>query len=320
MKKSLILIMILGVFAWSCKNKKEEQVSSEQEMESETTESNSDDINLSLAEWSLHKALFAEEMNNLDFAGEAAKMGFTGIEYVNQFFKDKAEDKAYLDQMNEIANKAGVKQLLIMVDGEGFLGDLNEEKRNEAVENHKKWVDAAEYLGCHSIRVNAHGEGSAEEVAAAAIDGLGKISQYAATKGINVLVENHGGYSSNGEWLTGVMQKVNMDNCGTLPDFGNFCLKREEGAMYGAPCIEEYDKYQGVKELMNYAKAVSAKSNNFDENGDEIDIDYDRMIDIVKASGYNGFIGVEYEGSELSEKEGIMKTKELLIRVWNKKS
>lgn len=312
-------MILAGGFLFSCKNANNSEETSDQKMEVQSTERVSEDIKLSLAEWSFHKALFAEEMTNLDFAGEAAKMEFTGIEYVNQFFKDKAEDQAYLDQMTEAANKAGVKQLLIMIDGEGFLGDLDEMKRNEAVENHKKWVDAAKYLGCYSIRVNAHGEGSAEEVATAAVDGLSKISQYAATKGINVIVENHGGYSSDGTWLTGVMAQVNMDNCGTLPDFGNFCLKRKEGAMYGAACIEEYDKYKGVKEMMVYAKAVSAKSYDFDKDGDEINIDYYRMMDIVRDAGYTGFVGVEYEGNELSEKEGIMKTKDLLIKAWNKK-
>jgi len=214
--------------------------------------------------------------------------------------------------MTAKANAAGVKQLLIMIDGEGHLGDPDETKRNEAVLNHHKWVDAAAYLGCHSIRVNAHGEGKAEDVAKAAIDGLSKLSDYASAKNINVIVENHGGYSSNGQWLADVMAKVNKPNCGTLPDFGNFCLRSEKDAKGDNKCVEEYDRYKGVEELMPYAKAVSAKSFDFGELGFETTIDYPKMMDIVQKANYRGFIGVEYEGTVLSEEEGIKATKVLI--------
>jgi len=269
-------------------------------------------IKISLAQWSFHKALMDNKMDNLDFATKAGALGFDGVEYVNQFFKDKAQDTAYLAQMTQKAKAAGVVQLLIMVDGEGYLGDADDAKRTEAINNHHKWVDAAAFLGCHSIRVNAHGEGTAEEVAKYAVDGLSKLSDYAATKNINVLVENHGGYSSNGTWLAGVMAAVNKPNCGTLPDFGNFCVKRQDGKMWDSPCIEEYDKYKGVGELMPYAKAVSAKSYDFGELGFETTIDYLKMIGIVKDAGYKGFIGVEYEGSRLNEEEGVVATKSLI--------
>ncbi len=269
-------------------------------------------IKISLAQWSFHKALMSKEMDNLDFAAKASSLGFEGIEYVNQFFKDKAQDTAYLAQMTLKAKAAGVRQLLIMVDGEGYLGDADESKRAEAINNHRKWVDAAAFLGCHSIRVNAHGEGASEEVAKYAVDGLSKLSDYAATKNINVLVENHGGYSSNGTWLAGVMAAVNKTNCGTLPDFGNFCVKRQDDKIWDSPCIEEYDRYKGVGELMPYAKAVSAKSYEFGELGFETTIDYLKMLGIVKDAGYSGYIGVEYEGSRMSEEEGVKATKELI--------
>lgn len=196
-----------------------------------------------------------------------------------------------------------------MVDGEGNLASSDEKKLNAAVENHKKWVDAAKALGCHSIRVNAHGEGTYNQVLEQAVVGLTKLSEYAATQGINILVENHGGYTSNGKWLATVMQKVNMPNCGTLPDFGNFCIKRKSNG-----CEEEYDKYKGVKELMPYAKAVSAKSYNFDDKGNDTAIDYKRMLQIVKNAGYTGYIGVEYEGNVLPEEKGILATKNLLVK------
>ena len=200
-----------------------------------------------------------------------------------------------------------------MVDGDGNLATNDESELNEAIENHKKWVDAAKALGCHSIRVNAHGKGTYDEVMAQAVTGLTKLSEYAKTKGINVLVENHGGYTSNGQWLATVMAKVNMPNCGTLPDFGNFCIKRKKDG-----CEDEYDKYKGVKELMPYAKAVSAKSYNFDDAGNDTTIDYKKMLQIVKNAGYTGYIGVEYEGNILSEEEGIKATKKLLVKASKK--
>lgn len=278
----------------------------------ETTASGADMFfKISLAEWSLNKSLFGGKMDNLDFARKAREdFGIEAVEYVNQFFADKAKDENYLKEMIKRADDNGVKSLLIMIDNEGELGATDAAERTKAVENHYKWVDAAKTLGCHSIRVNAAGRGTAEEVAAAAADGLGRLSEYAAKAGLNVIVENHGGYSSDGQWLTGVMKQVGMDNCGTLPDFGNFCIERKPGEW--DTCLKEYDRYKGVTELMAYAKAVSAKSNEFNESGDEVRTDYKRMLQIVKDAGYKGYIGIEYEGSRLSEDEGIRATKALL--------
>jgi len=270
---------------------------------------------ISLAQWSLHKTLQANQLDNLDFAKKATELGIYAVEYVNQFFKDKATDKAYLKEMNMRAADLGVRQLLIMIDGEGGLAELDQTTRNSAVKNHFKWVDAAKTLGCHSIRVNAFGN-SFDRVAmhASAVDGLGQLAAYALPMGINVIVENHGGLSSDGQWLTGVMKDINLPNCGTLPDFGNFCIRRDGGAQWEGKCIEVYDKYKGVEELMPYAKAVSAKSYDFDVAGNETTIDFERMIGIVKKSSYSGYLGIEYEGSRLSEDEGIIATKKLIER------
>ncbi len=272
---------------------------------------------ISLAQWSFHKMLFSGKLDNLDFAAKAKNdFGIEAVEYVNQFFKDKATDKAYLAEMKRRADDLGVYIHLIMVDGEGPMAALDEAKRRQAVENHYKWVDAAAMLGCRSIRVNARGEGRPEEVAAAAVDGLGRLATYAAQAGLDVLVENHGGYSSNGRWLAGVMAQVDMPNVGTLPDFGNFCLEYSQAERWqDRRCVEWYDRYQGVAELMPFAKAVSAKSNDFDEAGNETHIDYERMLRIVKDAGYTGYIGIEYEGSKLPEEEGVRKTLALLKRV-----
>jgi L-ribulose-5-phosphate 3-epimerase len=261
---------------------------------------------ISLAQWSLHRGLQAGEIQHLDFARIAREdFGLEAIEYVNSFFKDKAKDAAYLAQMNQRASDHGVYQHLIMCDGEGRLGHPEEAARRTAVENHYKWVDAAKTLGCATIRVNAASEGSWEEQARLAADGLRRLSEYGETAEINVIVENHGGLSSNGKWLSEVMQRVDHPRCGTLPDFGNFNIG--DG--------EVYDKYVGTEELMRFAKAVSAKSHDFDEQGNETDKDYRRLIRIVLDAGFHSWIGIEYEGDRLSEREGIMKTKQLLERI-----
>ena len=270
-------------------------------------------FDISLAQWSLHRALRKGEMDNLAFAQIAKiKFGISAVEYVNTFFKDKAQDIRYLNQMKSVSRDHDVRNILIMIDREGNLGDdTDKAKRSQAVRNHYKWVEAARQLECHSIRVNAKGTGTGEEVKKAAIDSLSELSAFAKDYEINVIVENHGGYSSNGQWLSEVISGVNMKNCGTLPDFGNFCLERGENRK----CLAEYDRYQGVKELMHYAKGVSAKSHDFNEHGDETRTDYRKMLRIVKQAGYSGHIGIEYEGRELSEPEGIRATKKLLEKV-----
>ena len=269
------------------------------------------DFEISLAQWSLHNALNKKEISNLDFAPMAKnEFGISAVEYVNGFFKDKAKDQFYLKQMNTIAADNGVKNVLVMIDGEGHLGATNTGERMKAIENHYKWVEAAKTLGCHSIRVNAAGKGTAAEVQKAAIDGLTSLSTFAEDYDMNIIVENHGGYSSDGNWLNGVISAVNLHNCGTLPDFGNFCIEKQKGN-----CVDEYDRYQGLKDLIPFAKGVSAKSHDFDAEGNEIHTDFRKMLTIVKESNFSGYIGVEYEGSKLSEIEGIKATKRLLEKV-----
>lgn len=256
---------------------------------------------ISLAEWSLHKTLFSGKLDNLDFPKVTKEeYGIDAVEYVNQFFPTKAKDEKYLADLKSRAEGFGVTNVLIMIDGEGNLGDPDEARRTKAIENHYKWVDAAQFLGCHSIRVNAHSKGSREEQAKLVTDGLRRLSEFASGPGINIIVENHGGLSSDGGWLAGVIKAVDLDNCGTLPDFGNF---------------GKYDPYKGVAELMPYAKGVSAKSKNFGEDGDHIETDYVRMMKIVLDAGYHGYVGIEYEGSKLSEPLGILATRKLLEKV-----
>ncbi len=263
---------------------------------------------ISLAEWSLHRALQSKKIDHLDFISlTKTEFGLDAVEYVNSFFFDKAQDQKYLNEMNTRANDHDVKSLLIMCDNEGNLGDPDKNKRNQAVENHYKWAEAAKFLGCHSIRVNARSEGSWDDQVELAADGLRKLTEFGDSIGINTIVENHGGLSSNGKWLAAVMEKVDHPRVGTLPDFGNFRIQGDEW----------YERYKGMAELMPYAKAVSAKSHEFDANGDETGSDFYRMIDIVLDAGYNGYVGIEYEGSVHSEMEGIRLTNELLRKIQN---
>ena len=260
---------------------------------------------ISLAEWSLHRTLRAGTITNLDFPRIAKdEFGITAVEYVNQFFKEQARDTAYLKDLKSRTETLGVTNVLIMVDGEGMLGAPDEAERTKAVDSHKPWIDAAKFLGCHAIRVNAASRGEYAEQQKLAADGLRRVGEYGAAQKISVIVENHGGLSSNGEWLAGVMKLVGLPGVGTLPDFGNFRISREQ----------EYDRYKGVTELMPYAKGVSAKSHDFDAQGNETHTDYKKMLDIVIASKYRGFIGIEYEGETLGEPEGIKATKALLER------
>ena len=261
-------------------------------------------FDISLAQWSLHRRFFSGEASPDEFATIARdEFDIGGVEYVNQFYKDRLSD-ALINTLKTRADNAGVRSLLMMIDDEGAIGAASEAQRQQTVDNHKKWADAARELGCHSIRVNAQSEGSYDEQRERAADGLVKLAEYCDPLGLNVIVENHGGLSSNARWLSQVMETAHHPRVGTLPDFGNFVIDRDTG--------ESYDRYQGVRELMPYAKAVSAKSYAFNEQGQETSIDFPRMMDIVMATGYSGWVGVEYEGEKHSEAEGIRLTRDLL--------
>ncbi len=324
MKKSILsLFVLLIIFVTSC------NTSTETTTESEVKP----DLNLSLAQWSLHKGYFGDALNGDwaafgrmlmespdsllkgtlhpdNFPALAASYGVNTIELVNTFYFSKATDMDYWKSFKAKCDEAGVSVGLIMCDALGDIGNADSVARKAAVENHHNWVDIAAFLGAKTVRVNASGQGTAEEVAANAAKGLALLGQYAASKGINIVVENHGGYSSDGSWLAGVMAAVNMENVGTLPDFGNFCMERTADG-----CAKEYDRYKGIEELMPYAKGVSAKTHNFDADGNETESDFLRIFKIIKASGFKGNVGIEYEGNDLSEDEGIKATKALLEKV-----
>jgi sugar phosphate isomerase/epimerase len=262
---------------------------------------------LALGQWTFHRALRAGSLDNLDFAAMARReLGFDGVDYVNTFFKDKAGDAAYLDEMKRRAADAGIASVLILVDGEGAIGDPDPQRRRRSVDNHRRWVEAAKRLGCTGIRVNAESAGAPEEQRRLCAEGARAICELADPHGIDVLIENHGGLSSDGAWLAALVKEVSHPRCGTLPDFGNWTIGG--GATY--------DRYQGVRELMPWAKAVSVKAHEFDAAGNELRTDYARMLRIVVEGGYNGeFLEIEYEGPTLGEKEGALAAKRLVEKV-----
>lgn len=317
-KKSYLLsfLFLLSLLFLSCKNdiKSKSQKSDEVVVAKNNSASF---FKLSLAQWSLHRTFNEEGVSPFQFAAMSKNMGFEGLEYVNHLYKNQIQEMGFdavIDSLNVLSKKHGLQNVLIMVDDEGDLADPSEDVRNAAVENHKKWVDAASKLGCHSIRVNTFGTNDPEIWGTAVVDGLKKLSTYAATKNINVLCENHGWLSSDADLLMAAINDVNMENCGTLPDFGNWCVKRKDGEKWG-DCEEEYkDKYRGIELMMPKAEAVSAKAYDFDENGNETTLDFVRILKIVKEAEYNGFIGVEYEGDRLSEKEGVIAIRDLLLK------
>ncbi len=298
--------MLLSLLMYECKSKPEDTQNQEPK-----------ELKMSLAQWSIHRALDSGTLRAENFAAIAKNdFGITAIEYVNGFYKQQASDKAFWVKMRATADSLSVKSLLIMVDDEGDLGNPDPEERKKAVENHFKWVDAASILGCHSIRINAFGQGSRADVQLAMVDALKQLCTYALKDSINVLIENHGLYSSDGQWVAEIIQQVNMSNCGTLPDFGNWCTAVKWGSTQDGKCEEVYDRYKGVSEMLPYAHGVSAKSYAFNDQGEETIIDYGKMLKIVKESDFSGYVGIEYEGSPLSERDGILATKALLEKSW----
>ena len=274
-------------------------------------------LKISLAQWSLHRSINEGIINPVDFASIAKeRYKIDAVEYVNQFYLESATDEIFWHKMKERSNQAGIKNLVIMVDDEGDLGTADKKKRMQAVENHYKWVHAAKIMGCHSVRVNAFGDPGRDIYRAAIMDGMSRLAGYAAKSNLSIIIENHGLFSSDAALIAGIIKEVNMPNFGAFPDFGNWCLSAKWGTTQGE-CDKVYDPYRGVSELLPYAKAVSAKSYNFNEKGEDTKIDYYKMMKIVKKSDYDGYIGIEYEGIEKGEHEGILITKNLMEKAWN---
>jgi sugar phosphate isomerase/epimerase len=275
------------------------------------------ELRISLAQWSLHRALENGELKAEDFPRIARETyGIGAVEYVNKFYLDYLGEPTRWKELRRQADSEGVKSLLIMVDEEGDLGASGSKEQAVAVHRHALWLEAAMILGCHSIRVNAFGKGTRPELKNALVDGLGKLAELGADRRINILVENHGYHTSDASFMTDIIREVDNPYLGTLPDFGNWCLSREWGSTQDGSCKESYDPVAGVAAFLPYAKGVSAKSYDFDDQGNETLLPYRHLLQKVKDSGFTGYIGIEYEGSRLSEPEGIRATKSLIERVW----
>ena len=308
--RSFISLIILALI-FSCQNPKKSTPDAEPFFK------------MSLAQWSFNKSFRSGGVSPYEFARLASELGFEGLEYVNQLYPDvmDSEDKsaaiaAFVEKNNVLAAQYKLQNVLIMIDSEGDLASSDENTRSEAIANHKLWIDAANQMGCSAVRLNLFGESDPEKWVANSILSLTDLADYAADKNINVIVENHGRLSSNVPVLMKVINGTGKSNCGTLPDFGNFSIAEEGyGSLFDGSCKEFYDPYKGVSEMIVKAFGVSAKSYDFDEEGNETTLDYNRLIKIVKDAGYKGFVGVEYEGSRLSEEEGIIATKTLLEKI-----
>ena len=310
--KATLLILLIFNFL-SCKN------------ENKTSSPNQKIFfKTSLAQWSIHNSIREDGVSPYEFAKIAHDLGFEGLEYVNDLYSDVTESednsaiKEFVSKNNDLAAKYNLKNVLIMIDGEGDLASSNSEERMQAVENHKLWIDAANKMNCSAIRINLKGEKEIESWIKYSIESLNALGEYAKPLNINVIVENHGGLSSNASLLMKVINQVNLENCGTLPDFGNFCMSEGYGSLKDDSCEDPYDPYLGVSEMLPRAFGLSAKSYEFDSNGDETTLNYYKLLSIAKDAGYSGYIGVEYEGEKLSEIDGIIATKKLLEKVASK--
>lgn len=275
------------------------------------------DPKISLAQWSLHRSLEKGELKAADFPRIAReKFGIGAVEYVNEFYLAYTGQPDLWRQLRDQADSEGVQSLILMVDGAGDLGAPDSEERMASVLRHAIWLDAAMSLGCHSIRVNAFGPGPRPELKNALVDGLGMLSEMGAERRMNILVENHGLHTSDATFITDIIREVDNPCLGTLPDFGNWCLNREWGSTQGGTCTESYVPVEGVREFLPFAKGVSAKSYDFDEEGNETLLPYRSLLQAVKDAAFDGYIGIEYEGVRLSEPEGIRATKALIEKTW----
>ena len=314
--KTGVALSVLGMYACASPKKKNTEI---------ITEYSDVFFKLSLAQWSLHKAIRdTKTLSAFDFAKKAKELGFEGLEYVNQLYDiDKTNRLASIQKLTKElklrSEDHNMQNVLIMIDKEGDLSVSNKGLRDQAISNHTSWVDSAAELGCSSIRVNLFGDEGEKNIQAwhdGSVDGMGRLAEYAAKSNINVVVENHGGLSSDASLVSKVLSEINMPNCGSLPDFGNFCIRNESGQRWGeSKCVKEFDVYKGTELLLPFAKGISAKTFDFDDDGNETRFDYLRLIKMIKDSGFTGFIGVEYEGEELGEEAGILATKKLLLKV-----
>ena len=261
--------------------------------------------------------------------------GINGAEYWSIPFMGRENDRDFLNDLKRRSDDNGVDNLIILVDDIDIktmqsgpsLASSNKNDRDTAIDYHKKWVDVAKNIGCHSIRINLRSEEENDQkILENSSESISKLIEFSKQDIISIVIENHGGITGDADWLVSLMKNVDSKHLGTLPDFGtyNFCIKRGNLNFQSLSenCEDQYDKYLGVKKLMPYAKGVSAKSHEFDKDGEELSTNYSRMIKIISESNYKGYITIEYEGAMkgmfggegtyLSPHEGILATKKLI--------
>jgi len=300
---------------FSCKSKTVQSKTSEKDVsEIEKSEFKSNNSpKLVLAQWTFNKDLFAGKMTTIDFVNLASELGFEGVEYVSQFFQDKVEDDKYLSNLKAAAENAEVVNTMILVDiPDARLGSSDAKERNKSIAEHKKWIVAASKLDCPTIRVNAHGDGTPEEIILAVFESVKTLAIFGKNYDVKITIENHGQYSSDGKWLSELIGKLVPYGVGSVADFDNWCIEREGGKLWGSPCIEEYDRYLGIKELLPTAKSVSLKAFDFDSDGNAIKTDFCKMFQLIKDAQYDEYLAVEFEGHDIDPIEGIRKTLELV--------
>ena len=298
---------------------------------------NDQNIKISLQCYSFASSLFTKKMNIIDFPKIVREdFNIDAAEYWNRPMVEKRRDSNFIRELNKRTNDYGLENTFMLVDLINFqtgesksLCSRDKIERNFAIEEHKEWIEFSKAIGCKGIRVNLWSDNmTRSEVKSISQDSLGELLEFSNKINMSIVIENHGGYTSDAKWLIDLIKSINHPKLGTLPDFGtrNFCIKRApktESGIFGSQCVDQYDKYKGVKEMLPYAKGISAKSHTFNNDGEEMSTDYKKMINLIKASGFNDYIAIEYEGAImalyakgnskfLSSHEGILATKKLI--------
>ncbi len=249
-----------------------------------------DDI--SLAQWALVDEVKSGKWKTLDFAKIARNdFGLNGIEFVNTLFEVTTE--GYLKKLRKNADDNGVTMVLIMVDDEGDGCGATKEERNQFAINHRKWIDAAAYLGCKSIRTNCRGPENADKAEALkwAAESYNMLLEYAVPAKISVLIENHGGVSNDADWMVSLMKEVDNLYFGTYPDW-----RRP---------ADNFDNVDYLKKMLPFAGGMSYRNQPTEELTA-------KMIKLAKDSGYRGWYGIESSGRE-EIKKGIELLKKYLF-------
>ncbi len=273
-------------------------------------------IEIGLSTWSLHRHMgpikrqvvtdtgekhewteeYPEDVSLLDFAGFARKeYGLTHLELIQMSFP--STEASYLKKLRSAVEAAEAVIENVPIDV-GDICELAPERRAEHVRNIKSWMDVAAAIGSRAVRVNTGPSREGSDALALAVESCKRLAEHADKLGLNVLIENHGGISSDPQLLKQLIESVSTERMGACPDFGGF---------------DEAIRYDGLQKIMPLAKLVHAKSYAFDEHGEETAIDYARCMQIVKNSGFSGVLSIEYEGDG-NASEGIKKTKELILR------